>query len=404
MKNHVKIFLAVMLIGMLSAGMLFGQDDSASAGKKGFEFTTVIDIPNTPVSNQFRSGTCWSFAGNALFEAEILRMKGKEMNLSEMFIVRHAYADKAKKYVRLHGHLNLAAGGGFSDLVHVKQTYGIVPEEAYPGLVIGEEKHTHGEMDAVLKAYADAVKTNKNRKLSPVWHQGFNLLLDTYLGAYPTEFTYEGKQYTPKSFADETGLDMDDYIELTSFLHREYYKPFVMEIPDNWMWSQTWNLPLEELIETLNYAMEQGYTVAWGADVSEKGFSWRNGVAVVPDETREDVGGTERERWESLSAAERQKALYSFEEPLPEKAITPEIRQRAYDNYETTDDHGMLFVGTATDQNGTIYYKVKNSWGHEDHKYDGYLYASETYVRYKTMNIFLHKDAIPKHILKKLKL
>ncbi len=402
MKHLIKKLSALALLLMLT-GMAFSQDEEEKA-EKGFNFTPITEIAHTPVPNQYRSGTCWSFAGNALFEAEILRMGGEEMNLSEMFIVRHAYSDKARKYVRLHGHLNLAAGGGFSDVVHVNKTYGILPEQAYPGLVIGEEKHMHGEMDAVLKAYCDAVIKNRNRRLTPVWHHGFEGLLDTYLGAYPEQFDYNGKSHTPKTFATETGLNMDDYIELTSFMHRDFYAPFILEIPDNWMWSETWNLPLDELMETLNHAMENGYTVAWGADVSEKGFSWKNGLAIVPDENLEDESGTERERWESLTAAEKQKALYSFKEPIPEKVISPEIRQKAYDNYETTDDHGMLIVGTAEDQNGALYYKVKNSWGNDDHIYEGYLYASERYVRYKTINFFLHKDAIPEHIRKKMKL
>jgi bleomycin hydrolase len=393
--------MAAGFIALLSLNGL-AQESADAGSKKGYVFTLVTQIPHTPVSNQSRSQTCWSFSGNALFEAEILRLKGKEVNLSEMFIVRHAYSDKARKYVRLQGHLNLAGGGGFSDVSHVGANYGIVPEEAYHGLVIGEEKHTHGEMDEVLKAYCDAVIKNKNRRLSSVWHQGFESLLDTYLGTYPAEFNYEGRRFTPHTFASEMGLDMNGYIELSSFLHRDFYQPFIMELPDNWMWSETWNLPLDELIETLDYALNNGYTVAWGADISEKGFSWRNGLAVVPDESLEDASGTERERWESLSNAERQKALYSFEEPVRERQITPEIRLKAYDNYETTDDHGMLFVGIAYDQDDNKYYKVKNSWGHEDHIYQGYLYASETYVRYKTINLYLNKNAIPVHIRHKL--
>lgn len=395
--------LSIPALLLILPAMAFSQEEIEKT-EIGFTFAPIIEIAHTAVPNQYRSGTCWSFAGNALFEAEILRLGGPEMDLSEMFIVRHAYADKARKYVRLHGHLNLAAGGGFSDVVHVNKTYGMVPEQAYPGLVIGEEKHIHGEMDAVLKAYCDAVIKNRNRRLTPVWHQGFESLLDTYLGAFPEQFDFNGNSHSPQTFASETGLNMDDYIELTSFLHRDFYAPFILEIPDNWMWSETWNLPLDELMETLNHAMENGYTVAWGADVSEKGFSWKNGLAIIPDENIEDESGTERERWEGLTAAERQKALYSFEAPLPEKSISPEIRQKAYDNYETTDDHGMLIVGTAKDQNGTLYYKVKNSWGHDGHIYEGYLYASETYMRYKTMNFFLHKDAIPEHIRTKLKL
>lgn len=370
--------------------------------KKGYEFKSVVDVPHTPVPNQYRSGTCWSFSGNGLLEAEILRKEGKTVNLSEMFVVRHAYSDKAKKYVRTQGNLNLAGGGGFSDVIMVLKNYGIVPEEAYPGLVIGEDKHVHGEMDEVLKAYTDAVIKNKNKKLSPVWHKGFDAILDAYLGDYPSEFSYDGKKYRPESFAKESNLEADDYIELTSFIHQEMYKPFIMEIPDNWMWSETYNIPLEELMETLDNALTNGYTVAWGADVSEKGFSWKNGLAVVPEENRTDLSGTEKEKWEALTAAEKQKAMFNFDEIVAEQKITPEIRQTSYDNYQTTDDHGMLFVGIAKDQKGNKFYKVKNSWGTEDHIYSGYLYASLPFVQYKTINMMVHRDAIPKHIRKKL--
>jgi len=395
----------IVFAGLLWAALLtvpLQAQENADTPKKGYEITMIKEIPHTPVPNQYRSGTCWSFSGLALIEAEILRTQGRSLDLSEMFVVRHAYSDKAIKYVRLHGNLNLAAGGGFSDVLDVVKRYGMVPETAYPGLVIGEENHTHGEMDEVLKAYTDAVIKNKNRRLTPVWHDGFEALLDAYLGVYPEKFTFEGKEYGPASFSASTKINADDYIEITSFMHRDFYKPFIMEIPDNWMWSETYNLPLDELIETLDYALENGYTVAWGADVSEKGFSWKNGLAIIPEDKPGDLSGTEKERWEALTPAERQITLYSFEEIVREKTITPEMRQKAYDNYETTDDHGMLFVGIATDQNGNKYYKVKNSWGTEDHKYNGYLFASVPFVQYKTLNMVMHKKAIPKHIRKKL--
>ncbi|MBU1010540.1 MAG: C1 family peptidase [Bacteroidetes bacterium] len=394
--------LTVSLMALLFTASLISAQEAEKTEKKGYVFTMVKEIPHTAVPNQYRSGTCWSFSGIGLMEAEILRMSGKSINLSEMFVVRHCYDDKAVKYVRLHGSLNMAPGGGFSDVVYVIKKYGIVPEEAYTGLVIGEEKHTHGEMDDVLKAYTDAVMKNSNRKLTPVWHQGFDALLDTYLGAYPAKFAYEGTEYTPQSYAASTGLNPDDYVELTSYTDHEFYKPFIMEIPDNWLWSESYNLPLSELMEVLDYAIENGYCAAWGADVSEKGFSWKNGLAVVPEDNKSDLTGTEKEKWEALTKEEKQKAIYGFEEIVKEKVISPEMRQLAYDNYETTDDHGMLIVGLATDQNGNKYYKVKNSWGAEDHKYNGYLFASVPFVQLKTMNIAVHKNAIPKNIRKKL--
>lgn len=395
--------LAALLYGLvLQPFVVFAQDAPEKKEKKGYEFTMVKEVPHTPVPNQYRSGTCWSFSGIGLLEAEILRKSGRTVNLSEMFIVRNAYSEQATKYVRLHGSLNFSAGGGFSDVTHVMDKYGLMPESAYSGLVIGEEKHTHGEMDDVLKAYVDGVVKNANRKLTPVWHKGFESLLDAYLGAVPSEFSYEGKKYTPVSFSKEMSLKGSDYVQVTAFSHVPLYQPYIQEIPDNWLWASTYNLTLDEMMETLDNALNQGYAVAWAADVSERGFSWKNGVAIVPEENLNDVSGTEKERWEALTPAERKKSMFSFEEIVPEKKITIEARQQAYDNYETTDDHGMLFVGIATDQNGNKYYKVKNSWGTEDHVYNGYLYASGSFVALKTMNIALHKDAIPKHIRKKL--
>lgn len=399
--NYLR-FTALMLVILITKVVLAQEPETKP--KKAYDFTMVKEIPHTPVPNQFRSGTCWSFAGISLIEAEIMRTKGQSLDLSEMFVVRHAYSDKAKKYVRLHGHLNLAAGGGMSDVLMVIGDYGMVTEDAYAGLVIGEEKHTHGEMDEVLKAYTDAVLKNKNRKLTPVWHQGFEALLDTYLGTYPSEFLFENKKYTPKSFAEKWNIKPEDYIELTSFTHQPMYKPFILEIPDNWMWSYAYNISLDEMMQVLDNALNNGYSVAWTADVGEKGFSWKNGLAIVPEENRTDLSGTEKERWETLTPAERQKAMFAFDKIVPEKNITPEIRQKAFDNYETTDDHLMHIVGIATDQEGNKYYKVKNSWGTEDHIYNGYLFASIPYLKYKTISITVHKNAIPKNIQKKLSL
>jgi bleomycin hydrolase len=403
MKHNFIFSIIFIALSLFDSPMLRAQETEKKE-QKGYQFTPVIEIPHTPVANQFRSGTCWSFSGQALLEAEILRIKGKKVDLSEMFVVRNAYSEKAKKYVRLHGNLNMAAGGGFSDVIMAAKDYGLMPEHAYPGLVIGEEKHVHGEMDEVFKAYVDAIIKNKNRKLTPVWHKGFEALLDTYLGVVPQNFEWEGKTYTAKSFAKEMGLNPDDYIELTSYTHHPFYQPFAIEIPDNWMWSICYNLPMDELIQVLDHALDKGYTVAWAADVSEKGFSWKNGLAVVPEEERNDLSGTEKERWEALTPAEKQKALYSFEQVVPEKKITQQMRQLTFDNYETTDDHGMLITGTAKDQSGNKFYQVKNSWGTEDHIYHGYLYASVPYVQLKTISIMVHKEAIPKAIQKKLKL
>ncbi|MDZ7743868.1 MAG: C1 family peptidase [Bacteroidota bacterium] len=399
MKKPIVLSMAFLLVFFSTASM---AREAASDDEKGYQFTEVKVIPHTPVKNQYRSSTCWSFSGIGMLEAELIRQGKEEYDLSEMFIVRNAYSDKAEKYVRLHGNLNMAGGGGFSDDLYVMKNYGLVPEEVYKGKVIGEENHVHAEMDHVFKSYTDAVIENKNRKLSPVWHDGFESLLDSYLGDYPESFEFDGKTYTPRSFEEELDLNPDDYMEITSFSHVPFYESFIMQIPDNWLWSETMNVPLEEMMEIIDYAVESGYTVAWGADISDKGFSWKNGVAIIPDTGIEDLSGTEKERWEELTPSERKKAMYSFEEIVPEKMITQEMRQKAYDNYETTDDHGMLIVGKAHDQQGNEYYKVKNSWGTEDHIYEGYIYVSKPYIAYKTMNFMVNKAGIPKHLRKKL--
>ncbi|MFP3859393.1 MAG: aminopeptidase C [Bacteroidales bacterium] len=397
MKKH-NLYTLLFLITLLITAPSFAQDEET-----GYEFTTVEELPATSVKNQYRSGTCWSFSAISLLESEMIRMGKEAVDLSEMWIVRHAYSDKAEKYVRFHGHLNFAGGGAFHDVTNMIKDYGIVPESVYDGLEYGEDKHVHGEFDAVLKGYVDEVMENKNKKLTPVWHDGFNKLLDTYMGEKPEKFTFEGKEYTPESFASEyVGINPDDYIELSSYTHHPFYSKFILEVPDNWAYGEVYNVPVDELIEVIDHAIESGYTVAWASDVSEKGFSWKNGVAIVPSEDIEDMTGTEQSKWEDLTEEEKEKMMYSFEEPVPEKKITQEMRQEAFNNWQTTDDHGMHITGIAKDQNGTKYYKVKNSWSDEDHIYDGYLYASEAFVRYKTMDIMIHKDALPEEIADKL--
>jgi len=249
-------------------------------------------------------------------ESELLRIGKGEYDLSEMFIVWNAYSEKATKTVRFHNHLNFGGGGAFHDVTEMWKKYGIVPEEAYPGTVIGEDGHVHSEMDIVLKNYVDGVIENKNRHLTPVWHNGFDAILNTYLGEYPEHFTYKGKDYTPKSFADELGLNLDDYIELSSFTHHPFYEPFIIEVPDNWMYGEVYNLPLDELMEVIDQSLEKGYTIAWGADVSEKGFSWSNGVAVVPEEVKANLADNEQQKWAKLTARERARLFYSFDKPV----------------------------------------------------------------------------------------
>jgi bleomycin hydrolase len=396
-----KLLISLFTLIFLSSFNLLAQEEE----ENGYEFKTVKRLDATSVKNQYRSGTCWSFSAISLLESEMLR-KGKEaVDLSEMWIVRHAYSDKAEKYVRFHGNLNFGGGGAFHDVTNMIEDYGIVPEKVYAGLEYGTEKHVHGELDAVLKGYVDQVIENRNNKLTPVWHEGYNGILDTYLGEKPQKFTYKGKEYTPESFAnDYVGLDMDNYIELSSYTHHPFYEKFILEVPDNWAYDEVYNLPIDELIKVMDNAIMNGYTVAWAADVSEKGFSWENGVAIVPTKDIENMDNLERDKWADLSEEEREKRMYSFEKPVPEKDITQEMRQKAFNNWQTTDDHGMHITGIAEDQNGTKYYIVKNSWSDDNHIYDGYFYASESFVRYKTMDIMIHKDALPENIADKLEL
>ena len=359
------------------------------------EFTVVKQAPVTSVKNQYRSGTCWCYSALSFVESEIIRQKGIEVDLSEMFVVNHAYFDRAVKYIRLDGKLGFSAGSSFGDVFEVIKAYGIVPQDVYSGMNYGTELPVQGELDAVLEGFVKALVTNPNRKLTPAWKPAFQGILDAYLGEIPATFKAEEKAFNPLTYRDYLGINTDDYVNLTSFTHHPFYEPFIIEVCDNWRWGSAYNLPIEELMEVMYNAVENGYTIAWGADVSEKGFT-RSGIATVPDFENKVTAGSDQERWVGKSETGKEESA-----PAEEKVITQEMRQLAYDNKETTDDHGMHIYGLAKDQNGNPYFIVKNSWGKAG-DYEGIWYASDAYVRYKTLNIVVHKDALPKSIKKKL--
>ncbi|NQU52358.1 MAG: aminopeptidase [Bacteroidetes bacterium] len=401
----LRILLSILTLVFVANIAFAENNDKKDKTPEGYVFEDEIILPTTSVKDQNRSGTCWSFSGLSFLESEMLRLGKPEVDLSEMFIVWNSYSEKAQKDVRVHGNLNFSAGGAFHDVTNMIKKFGIVPETVFDGLNYGEEKHVHGEMDRVLKQHVDAVVENKSRKLSTVWLEAIEGTLNSYLGEVPQKFQYEGKNYTPQSFASEyVGLNMDDYVEISSYTHHPFYTKFILEVPDNWSWDQVYNVPVNELEEIIEYSLNNGFTVAWAADVSEKGFASSNkGVAVMPSVAIEDMSNAEITRWETLSEKEKEKELYKLEKPTTEVIVTQEMRQVAFDNYTTTDDHGMHIIGRAKDQEGKIFYKVKNSWG-DYNKYKGYFYASKPYVNYKTTCIMVHKDAIPQNIREKLEL
>lgn len=389
-----KLWMAGLLLAFSLSHMSAQEND-------GYVFTTVKELKITPVKNQSRTGTCWCFSTLGFLESELLRQGKGEYDLSEMYIVNHSYKDKADKYVRLHGELNFGQGGSFYDVLYAWKKYGIVPESVMGGLEYGEDQHAHSEMERLASAYVNTVIKNPNGKLSTAWKKGYDGIIDAYLGKLPETFTYNGKEYTPISFAEELGLNPDDYVSLTSYTHHPFYTSFPIEVQDNWRWSDSYNLPLDEFMQVMDNAINTGYTIAWGSDVSEKGFT-RNGIAIVPDMEILETSGSDQDKWVGLSRAEKDKEINKMlEKPCQELKITQEMRQQDYDNYRTTDDHGMQIYGIAKDQTGKKFYIVKNSWGTEN-KYKGTWYASEAFVAYKTMNIVVHKDALPKAIKTKL--
>lgn len=379
----------------------WAQDNTPA--NDGYQFSTVKANPITSIKNQGSSGTCWAFSGIGFLESELLRMNKGEYDLSEMYVVSFNYDDKVKKFVRLNGSLNFSQGGSFADVFEPINEYGVVPNTAMPGLNYGETTHKHSEMESGLSAYVNAIVKNSNKRLSTAWYNGFNGILNAYLGKKPENFTYNGKNYTPQSFAKELGLNSDNYISITSFTHHPFYSYFALEVPDNWRWALSYNVPLDKMIDIIDNAINNGYTVAWATDVSEVGFT-RDGLGVVPDQDDIEVVGSDQAHWLGLSATEKNKAIKEKIEkgPVKEMLITQELRQKAFDNYETTDDHGMQIFGIAKDKLGNKYYMVKNSWG-DNSKYKGIWYVSEAFVKYKTTSFVVNKASLPKDIASKIK-
>ena len=358
LRTLILILNGIALLGTQTYGQIKNQAKSPNE----YQFTIENSIPATPVKDQHKTNTCWSYATISFIESELLRTGKGEYNLSEMYFVRKAYELKAEKYVRLHGEGTFGPGGLALDVMHIWKQFGMVPDVNYNGQQPGDSLPVHGEVDAVLKGYVDQVIKNPNGTLSQVWNIGFNGILDAYFGQVPPEFSYQGKSYTPLLFGGGLGLDPSDYVALGSYTHHPFYESFIIEIPDNWIWGSIQNVPLNELMALLDQALEGGYTVCWDTDVGEKSYNWKNGIALSPSN---------------------------------DNMITQDIRQEMFDSYQTTDDHLMHITGTAKDQWGNKYYLVKNSWGDSDHIYKGYHFVSEAYMRAKTIFFMVHKDAIP---------
>jgi len=390
--RKLKLFLSTLLLALFASGSIIGQ---------GYVFTDVVRNQATPVKNQASSGTCWSYATAAFLEAELLRTGKGEYDLSEMFVVRQNYINRMNDNYLRRGKGNLGQGSLSHMFTNIVKENGIVPQEVYSGINYNSPVNNHKEINKFVKAISSVAVELKQR--SPEYYKLTEDLFDIYFGKVPEEFSYKGKEYTPKTFAASLELNMDNYVKITSFNHIPFYKESVIEVPDNWDYATFYNLPLDEFMSVIDNALLEGYTVCWDGDVSEKGFSHTNGVAINPEVTdMTDFIGTDRARFEKLSIQDKYAQIFKFENIFPEVKVTQDIRQKGYENFTTTDDHLMLLTGIVKDQRDNKYYITKNSWGTSRNKFGGYLNMSESYIRAKSIYIMVHIESIPMDIRKKL--
>ena len=398
----MKKILTLALLALLATGANAAKPKKAARSNKPV-FTTIKENPITSIKDQNSSGTCWDYSTLSYFESEILKATGKTYDLCEAFVANKTYMDRAVQVVRLHGDCQFAQGGSAYDVLHVLKNQGICPEDAmpFPGSLYGDSLNNFNEFFGQLEPYVAGIAKSTANKISSQWKVGLQGILDAYLGQCPEKFTYEGKEYTPKSFAASLGLNFDDYVTITSYSHHPYYTQYAVEVQDNWRNPLSWNLPMEDMARILENAVMNGYTVAWGGDVSEPGFT-RKGLAYFVDTKKaEGLSGSDMARWLKLSPAKRTNLIDSLGCKVPELEPTAEQRQQRFDNWELTDDHGMLIFGIAKDQHGKEYYMVKNSWG-ETGDYKGIWYMTKNYIVANTMDYMVNKNAIPADILQKM--
>ncbi|MCH5306509.1 MAG: aminopeptidase [Prevotella sp.] len=399
----MKKIMTFALLALIALGAQAEEKKDSVAKKNKPVFTVIKQNPISSIKDQNRSGTCWDYSTLSFFESEILKATGKEYDLCESFVANKTYMERAIQVVRFHGDCQFAQGGSAEDVLATLKTHGICPEDAmpFPGSLYGDSLNNFNEFFSVLSPYVESVAKSSAKKLSGQWKVGLQGILDAYLGKCPEEFTYEGKKYTPKSFVESLGLNLDDYVSITSYTHHPFYTSFAVEVQDNWRFPHSYNLPMDEMMQVIDNAIDKGYTVAWGGDVSEEGFT-RQGLAyAIDDKKTQSLQGSDMAKWLKMSPAKKRDIIDSLGCTVPEIVPTQEMRQERFDNWELTDDHGMLIFGVAKDQNGKEYYMVKNSWG-ETGDYKGIWYMTKTFIAANTMDFLINKNAIPKDIRKKL--